>query len=286
MRRLTACLAFLVLIGVCTIASSAARERPWASMLVAGTVGINPDGKVREYAMDHPEKIPSVVLDVIKKTVAGWRFQVPVPGHAIARARMNLRIVAKPVGSTSFSIGVEGVDFSRHREDSDEQITERDAPKPNFPHEAARAGGAATVYILMRVGRDGRVLNVGAEEVNFTVKLPRVERKWIADAFIKSCEATMRHWTFNVPTKGDRASDPYWLVRVPAHFARASIDQSRRTSGYGSWEPYLPGPRLPIPWVKGLADPGMLTRAPDSIPDHGLTMLNGTLKLSTPHAGG
>jgi hypothetical protein len=286
MKRFTACLLFLVFTVVCPVVSSAARERPWSGMLVTGTVDINPDGKVRDYAMDHPEKIPSVVLDVIKQTVAGWRFQVQVPGHVIAHARMNLRIVAKPLGSTSFSIEVEGVDFGRDREDSGEQITERDTPVPNFPREAAQAGGAATVYILMRVGRDGRVLNVGAEEVNFTVDLPSAERKWIADAFVKSCEVTMRHWTFNVPTKGDRASDPYWLVRVPAHFDRASTDQSPNTPGYGSWEPYLPGPRLQIPWVRDLTDPTMLATAPDSMPDHGATMLDGTLKLSTPYDGG
>jgi hypothetical protein len=282
MKRFTACVLFLVLVGVNPVASSAARERPWSSMLLTGTVDIGPDGDVRNYALEHPEKIPSAVLNLVKKTVAGWRFQVQLPGHVIARARMNLRVLAKPVGSSSFSIEVEGVDFGRDSDDPGEQVTERDTPRLNYPSSASRAGGAAVVYMLMRIGRDGHVLDLGAEEVNLTLDVPRYERKRIADAFIKSCEQTMRHWTFNVPTKGDLASNAYWLVQVPVHFDLVSFDRRSHTPVYGSWEPYLPGPRLSIPWVN---DQTMLATAPDAIADHGVTMLDGKLKLSAPHDG-
>lgn len=279
MKRSVGWLCCLVLAGLCAVASGAPRPRPWASMLVSGVVDINPDGSVRGYTVDHPEKIPSVVRDVIKQTVQGWRFQVDVSGKVIARAKMSLRIVAKPVGSEKFSIGVEGTEFADDSAAAGEELTERTMPSPEYPQRAIKEGTAATVYLLVRVGRDGKVLNVGAEQVNFTLDCPLEKRARMEDEFVHATLLAAQHWTFNVPTKGPSASSPYWFVRVPVSFTLHHWDRSPAVAqGYGAWEPYLPGPRRLLLWV---ADQGMVASAPDAIPDSGLTMLDARVRLVT-----
>jgi hypothetical protein len=279
MKRSVGWLCCLVLVGLCAVASGAPRPRPWASMLVSGFVDINPDGSVRGYTVDQPDKIPPVVRDVIKQTVQGWRFQVDVSGKVIARAKMSLRIVAKPVGREKFSIGVEGAEFADDAAAAGEQLTERTMFTPEYPKEAIKAGTSATVYVLVRVGRDGKVLEAGAEQVNFTLDFPSWKRTRMEDAFARASVVSIRHCIFNVPTKGPFASSPYWYARIPVDFVLHRWDRSSDVAqGYGAWEPYLPGSRRPLPWVE---DQRMVASAPDAIPDSGLTMLDGQVRLVT-----
>lgn len=93
MRRIFVRMGCLTLLGLCTVVSATPRPRLWATMLLSGYLDIGPDGSVRDYAMDHPEKIPAAVLGVIKQTVSGWRIKVNMTGRVIARARMSLRMV-------------------------------------------------------------------------------------------------------------------------------------------------------------------------------------------------
>jgi len=280
MKLMVAWLGCLVFLGWSTLAWSASPERPSASMVVTGVLDINPDGSVRGYTVDQPAKLPSVVLDVLKQTVPGWRFQVDIARPAIARARMSVRVVATPVGKTGFSIRVEGVDFNDDGTPAAETINPRDTPNPAYPQEAIKARTAVTVYVLLRVGRDGKVAEAGAEQVNFTLACPPDEREGLTKVFVRATLMTLRRWTFDVPTKGPYVHAAYWDVRVPVIFSLLEAGGRVEPTKYGSWEAYLPGPRRPLAWV---TDQTMLASAPDATPEGGPTMLNGKPRLAVPH---
>lgn len=278
MRRmilLTGC----CLLGISVVASAAPPPRPWASMLLSGYVDVNPDGGVRSVVMDHPEKIPPVVLGVIGKAAHGWHFKVDVKGKVIARARMSLRLVARPVGRTQFALEVEGVDFADDAADAGALPYDNSSPKPYYPSEALRLGTAATVYVLVRVGRDGHVLDAGAEQVNFTMACPTGSRTGMENAFAQASVSAIRKWTFKVPKQGRLADEPYWYARVPVAFTLSTATGPVVSEAYGSWQPYLPGARRSLPWLGD--DKHLFASAPDAIPDGRATLLQDDLQLAS-----
>lgn len=276
MNRKLLWICFWILLEIGPAALAGARPRPWASMLLSGYLDINPDGSVRDYAMDNPGKIPSVVQGVIKQTVQGWHFKVNVAGKVIARAKMSLRVVAKPVGRRDFSIGVEGVQFTDDSAVTGEQLTRHSIVQPIYPREAINDGVAAIVYVLARIGRDGHVLDAGAEQVNFTLDCPRSSQPGLANRFARASELAIRQWVFKVPTKGPQAGYPYWYALIPVNYSLSGPDTPNISQAYGSWQPYIPGPRRPLPWVD---DQRVIASAPDAIPNDHPTLLGGPLQL-------
>ena len=59
-------------------------------------------------------------------------------------------------------------------------------------------------------------------------------------------EVAARKWTFVPPTTGEAAGKDGWVVRVPVEY-RYNQDKS---SGYGEWTAYLPGPRHRPEWAQ------------------------------------
>ncbi len=196
MRRIFVRMGCLMLLGLCTVVSATLGPRSWATMLLSGYVDIGPDGSVRDYAMDHPEKIPPAVLGVIRQAVSGWRFKVNMTGKVIARARMSLRMVARPLGRMKYSVGVEGVQFAGDTATPATLRFERKTPAPRYPRDALGLRTAANVYVLVRIGRDGHVVDAGAEQVNFTLDCPSTSRAGLENQFAMASVRAVRQWTF------------------------------------------------------------------------------------------
>ena len=283
MKRIFGCLCALLLFGVYSTASSAASERAWSSMLVSGTLDINPDGSVRDYKLDQPDKIPGIVLAVLKKTVPGWQFDVGTSRKVIRQTKMSIRVVAKPLDGRKMSFSVEGVNFGAQGGHSPDQLSERSVRQPVYPAAAIKEFASATVYMVVRVGRDGHVLDLAAEQVNFTNRVARARRTYLERVFIKSSESALRGWTFNVPTSGPDAASSSWLARVPVAYSLHSWRMPFRAPAYGSWQPYVPGPRLATPgWMQ---EQNGLASAPDAIPDDGISLLGSGPHLAESHHG-
>lgn len=249
------------------------RKRVEASMLVTGTIEVAPDGTVRRYTLDRQDRLPPVVTDVIGKNVRRWAFE-PVlrDGKPVAaKAKMSLRLVARPLGDGDFEVGIRGAYFGERSSDVKGHLE-----PPRYPPAAVRARVAGTVYLLLRIDRAGRVDDAVARQVNLAVVASdTVLQRW-RRLFAGACVEAARGWTFNPAAPDDERA--YRIVRVPVayHLHRWGADD-RDT--YGQWEGYVPGPLEPAPWFDARR---MLTVGVDALPADGGIYGKPSLVLRTP----
>lgn len=227
----------------------AARETMEARMLVTGTVDIEADGSVSAFTLDDLDRIPDAVVDLVERAAALWRFEpifnegTPVP----ARARMNLKLLANKVEGTQkeFAVRLEGAYFGASSFEAGESPTSVKVKPPNYPAHLLRIGVSGTVYLVLKIGRDGAVEDAVAEQVNLDVAGDAREmerwRKTLADSAL----AAARKWIFAGPRRGDEVDAPFWSVRVPVDYKFANDPGPRA----GTWEVYIPGPRQAIAWL-------------------------------------
>jgi len=264
---------------------AAARKSVQASMLVKGTIEVAPDGHVSSYALDHPEKLPPVVKGLVQGAVSHWTFDpIVVDGHpAIAKGAMSLRVIASPLGDGRYSIRVGGVVFGNGRDKTGHAVTAIHRSIPKYPERAVIERVAGTVYVVVRIDRQGRVADAVARQVDLRVIGDSYEmaswRGMLSDAALRA----IRRWTFRTPTVGKDAQAPYWQVTIPVAFTLRGpgVPQSERPAVYGQWQAYVPGPVHPVPW----ADKPMLAGNTDAVPDGGVFRADPLLHLRTPLGG-
>jgi hypothetical protein len=250
-----------------------------ASMLVTGSVELNTDGSVHGYTLDKQEKLPVPVVDLIQRNVPSWKFQfVSTPESAVTQT-MTMRIVAKDTDDKHMTLAISGVQFDSNS-GSDELAHSITRVQPNFPAYSLKSGISGHVYVLVKVGRDGNVADIAAEQVNLRRYLPQtnmsIYRKDLADAAIRA----VRQWKFSVPTQGKWAQSPYFLVRIPVDFHIANMNMDLNDGGqYGTWQVYIPGPRMDVPW---LSDKRLLADAADTTADGTTHQLGVSPQLESP----
>lgn len=270
-----------VLLSGTALASSldAVRERVQSSMLLTGKIVVAPDGSVRSYAIDQAEKLPPAVIGLIDRNVSKWKFEPTLlDGNPVAaQAKMSLRIVATPAGKESYSVSISGASFGQGT--PGESISAKQQRAPRYPELAVHAHVPGTVYLVIRVGRQGQVEDVVAEQVNLGAigsdRQMKEFRQLLADAAVRAA----RHWTFNLPTKGKYVDAPYYLARVPINFNLTRLSQSRE---YGQWQSYVPGPRQPVPWFD---HDQVISASADAFPAGGIYQVDQGPHLTTPLNG-
>lgn len=252
-----------------------------ASMVVTGTVEVNPNGSLHGYVLDQPDKLPPVVVGVVDKTMPTLEFQLSRPATEVVKTRMSLRVLATPEGGGNFKVSIEGASFGEPGA-HDDQVSMKDRSRtPTYPKTAIDARVSGTVYLALRIGRDGTVMDAIAEQVNLDqydrdASMDRY-RKMLADASLDAA----RHWTFNPPTKGADVDNPYWVARIPVNFDLRMWGAPAKGHSYGQWTAYIPGPRETPPWMsKTLAN-----ESPDAVSGDELRTGDARLKLLTPLGG-
>jgi Gram-negative bacterial TonB protein C-terminal len=284
MRRM---IAGLMLMGL-TFAALAAgpsevRKRAEASMLVTGWIEVMPDGSVHSYTIDHPEKLPPAVVTLIQNNVPAWKFKVDGNPSEIERARMNVRIVAKRLDDTHDTIAISGTNFDNPFVPGQNPLYKAHRLQPKYPREAIDARVDGTVYLFLRVGRDGTVMNAAVEQVNLDEYASDAEMQHYRSALADSALYAARHWTFSVPTSGPLVNRPFWDVRVPVVYNLVNEASPSPDNSYGKWQAYIPGPRVVIPWRQQNASPP--PQGSDAIPAGTLSQADERLHLQTPLNG-
>ena len=282
MKRVFPLLLAGVLLAGLFVATAVAAKSPdadkqiEASMVVTGSIEVEPDGSVSGYTLDQPDKLPQGVRDLIARAVPEWKFKpVLVDGKAVAsRAKMSLRMVAHPLAADRYEVLVRSANFG-DTGPSDEDVRGKSLPPPRYPSSLARQSVSGTVYLVLRVGRDGRVVDAVAEQVNLKTRGSEKQMEDWRKTFAKSALAAAWKWTFTPPTAGDAAADEAWSVRVPVAFSMWGTAQAR----YGQWDAYIPGQRVRAPWLERELSASM---APDAIGDSGVFSLRQSLQLLTP----
>lgn len=251
------------------------------SMLVTGSVDIAIDGTVATHRLDQPEKLPQVVRDLIAKAMPLLRFEpVEVNGEPVtARTKMGLRVVATKLDDGNYRLRLANASFGEAGGVEGETVTSVELEPPRYPAAAYMSNVSGTVYLVLKIGRDGRVEDAVAEQTNLTVlgneRQMRKSRNMLEAASI----AAARKWRFNVPLRGEEAGQAFWLVRVPVDFDLRVTESSPPPSiPYGTWEAYIPGPKNRVPWITEEEN----RRNPDALADGGVYVVGTGPRLLTP----
>ncbi len=250
MKRLLLALLCVFLSGAVLAAGPAAvRKRVQASMLVTGTIDVALDGSVQGYVVDQSDKLPAPVVALIEKGERTWKFEPVLQDGkpVLAKAKMSLRIVAKPVADKDYSLSIAGAQFGTNA--PGETVSYKQTYQPIYPRSAVDARVSGTVYLLLLVGPQGQVENIATEQVNLGVVGSDMElnhwRRVLADAAMSAIKRT----TFNLPTVGEQVAAGHWLARIPASFELHERGQRSVEPEYGTWVVYVPGPRQRVPWL-------------------------------------
>ena len=264
-------------------AADKSAEQIEASMLVTGNVDIETDGSLSQLQIDKEQALPAGVVKFVRDNARHWKFE-PVlrDGKAVqAQAPMRLRVVAKKLPDGSFQVGLRGVSFERYDANDPELAVATVRGAPKYPVEAFRAGAAGTVYAVVKVGRNGRVEDAVAEQVNLRILSTDAEMRRLRRMFADATLSALRDWRFRVPTQGENVDKPFWTVRIPVSYA---IDGQPGESDYGTWVNYVPGPRESLPWAEAAARSSF---APDTLGEGGIYMADSHApRLLTPLQGG
>ena len=257
------------------------RKQAEASMLVTGTIDIQPDGSVSGHALDAADKLPAYVVDLVRRAVPALRFEpVLADGQpVVARAKMSLRLVARPGDEGNMVVGIRSAHFGEEDLLSTDQVRPLKLPPPLYPEAALQVGGKGTAYVLIQGGRDGKVIDAVVEQVTLRVAGPEREMESLRRQLTEASLRAARRWTFLPPTTGDHIDDPHWSVRVPVDYA---LHGERNVEDVpGQWVGYVPGPRQRASWITK----DDVSGSPDAVAGGGIYPAHSRFKLLTPLGG-
>lgn len=263
--------------------SFAAKSRMEMSMLLEGEIQVSSRGEVTNYHIKDADKVPPAALDFVTASVESWAFEPPMmDGQSVALLnKMRILVVAQEQVDGSFVLRIQSAAFSPANDvDTGYEVATVDMAAPRYPKDAARVGAGARVFLVLKIGRDGRVEDVFAEQINIiTSSMTMSTDRNLYGAFERASVETARGWKFTPPHRGEQAEADYWTLRVPVTYF---IGREPR-SMYGRWEPYLRTPRKTADWV----DDSLLANSPEAMLD-GQPRIAGDvsgLRLKTPIVG-
>ncbi|HET6552563.1 MAG TPA: energy transducer TonB [Dyella sp.] len=278
------CLLLEVAVGVTHAQTALQKEvlkTAEASMVLTGTIDVNPDGSLHGYTIDKRERVPAEVASIVDRNVSHWTFKLSAPATDVIHTKMSLLVRAKPAGDGTYLVDVSGTSFGESDNKTGAWVSYKSRKQPAYPRDAVDARVSGTVFLVLRIGREGTVEEAVVEQVNLdrygAKSAMESYRKMLAGASLR----VAKDWTFNLPTHGNAVDNPYWEVRVPVKFFLVESGVTIADHPYGTWSPYFPGPRQSPPWLSK----ALLSEAPDALPGEGLHAGDSGLQLATPLGG-
>lgn len=261
---------------------SAVRQRIEASLDVSGSIAVDDKGNVTSHTIDHPEQLSPGVVDLVGKTLPTLHFQ-PVLRDGQPRAvvaNMSLVLVANHVDPQHVSIRIRSARFT----DSESPVSERVSVKSKasdrpMAEAIMKAGVGGAVYVAVRIDRNGRVIDAQAQQVNLRAVADEHQMRRWRETLAKPTLATLRKYTFAIPTTGPHADDVEFSGIVPVIL---EISDKPQLPEYGQWRSYVPGPRQHIAWIDDKED----TSGSEAVPAGTFAQAGTALKLLTPLGDG
>jgi outer membrane biosynthesis protein TonB len=251
-----------------------------ASMLLTGTIHVDPQGAVTGFTVDQRDKVPTGVLQLVDSTVPKWRFEPVIrDGQPVAATTtMSMLVVATQPDDSHYRIAINGATFGDDKPDHD-SITSKSMKPPTYPVGPMYSGVSGAAYLVLRIDRLGTVSDVVVEQVNLrALGTPAQSNGWRAQ-FAESAARAARRWTFTVATDAVPGDSGFFSVRVPVDY---KIEEA--PVAYGHWQSYIPGPRKTIPWLQ---EHDMDARSPpDALVAGGVYQVGRGLHLLTPPGQG
>jgi hypothetical protein len=247
-----------------------------ASMLLTGTINVDPKGAVTGFTIDHRDKVPGEVVQLVDGIVPQWRFQpvTHVSQPAGVKTTMSILVVATQPDDTHYSISVDGATFGDDSADN-EEIKSKSMKPPRYPA-GLGAGASGVAYLILRIDQLGKVANVMVEQVNLRVLGTQGESDNFRKQFADSAMRAAKRWTFTVPAVAAPDDEGLFSVRVPVDYRC----ECEKPIEYGKWQAYIPGPRQTIPWLH--QDDMDRSSPPDALAAGGVYQVGGGLHLLTP----
>jgi hypothetical protein len=273
-----ACATLIITFPAAAQTASAVKRTQEASLVINGQIEITPQGAVKSYSLERDASLPSEVRQLLSQQIPQWKFHPVVRGgHAVhARSGMSLRLVARKLVNDDYAVSVRSARFDGDPQQG-ETVVKGTMTPPQYPKTAAKYGVAGDVYLLVQVGRDGKVQHVASEQTNLLVadRGPNM-KKW-REMFESSAISVAKTWTFAPPTQGDAVDDPFWQLRIPVSYRIGLPNEAADVV----WQGYIPGPRNVIPW----AVPDLTQMGVDAGADGQLSQIGAGLQLMTPLNG-
>lgn len=281
MRRPLITVSLLCAFAVPASHASSLDPRAEASLLVEGKATLNPDGSVASYTLREPDKLPTAIVELVNQSLPHWRFRFGdgrTP-DGLVEENMHLRIVAHDVDDRHTTIRIASAQFEDATQGANDRLASKDRKMPVFPSRSLQGRMSGTVYVLVRVNKDGTVSDAAAEQVNLRHDAERDKLKIYRDDLAQAAVHAIKQWTFTVPTEGPSARQSFWYATVPVHFniGNSGYDEYNGHT-YGTWEIYLRGPQETIPWF---TDDKALADGTDATPDGSVHQLGSGAQLLT-----
>ena len=270
----------LLAMGVAWSAETPAAQQIEASLDVSGSLAVDDTGKVTSHTIDHPEQLSPGVVELVAKTIPTLHFK-PVLRDGQPRAveaTMSLVLVANHVDAQNVAIRIKSARFTESEPAASDRVSIHKRSEVFFPREAIWERLTGTVYVAVRINRRGRVIDAQAQQVNLRkVGSEEVMRHW-RQVLTGQTLASIRKFTFNIPTTGPHADDAEFTGMLPVIFQFVGESSKK----YGKWESYVPGPRQPIAWYGDEDD----TRSSEAVPPGTFAQAGTALTLLTPLGDG
>lgn len=245
----------LGLLGLCALLASPAIAKDEAeilrqaemSMVVTGYVEIEPDGSVSRHEITGRDELPDFVVAMVDQAAPTWRFElIEENGVPIrARAEMSLRMVAQAIdGGDDFAVRIANGSFGGYDESDTGRVVGVRITPPRYPEQMLYQGVEGSAYLLLKIGRDGRVQDLVVERVNLGSYAEEREMEKRRRAFARAAEQAARRWVYRTPTTGPYVDRDWWVVRVPVTY---ELDYPGRQRTQGPWSVYIPGPAQQVP---------------------------------------
>ncbi|TBR39783.1 hypothetical protein EYV96_06240 [Dyella terrae] len=263
------------------LALAGSPAKPDLSAILTGSIVISEKGAVQSTALDvmPGRPVDESINGMIRQIVSGWRFAPatadgkPVP----SQTSIHVRLVARPNDDGSFKVFAGGTTFG-----ADPSMNATDYPQPlrleapSPPRGLDEVGG--TVYLALRINREGRVDDAFVEQVNLLRGDNETYMSYWRDELARPVLGAARNWTFIPPSTGALASQATWTVHLGVNIGGRRAMKAMSDPSRSAWSPYFPGPIHAVPWLKGaLINPA----APDALVQGAMVVEGTAPKLLT-----